>query len=41
MKFMGWSWRELQRTPASIVAKALERMSAHAEAQRQSNKRGR
>jgi hypothetical protein len=41
MKFMGWSWFDLQRTPVSVVATALDRMAAHAEATRQSNKHGR
>lgn len=38
MRFMGWSWPDLKRTPRSVVDAALLRMEAHARA---SERRGR
>ena len=39
MRWMGWSWTDLKRTPSSVVAVALDRMQKHTEAQNKANKR--
>lgn len=30
MRFTGWSWRDLKETPASVVQRAIHRMTVRA-----------